>query len=99
MAIDGRRVRSRLGALLLVALLAVPLVASGHAHRDQRSAATCAVCIAAHHTPSVTTPPAGFAPPATPAVVVVLAAERPACGRPVSAALGRAPPVTAIRPV
>ena len=40
-------------ALLMIALLLVPLAASAHTHRDPRAAASCATCIAAHHAPAI----------------------------------------------
>src|SRR5438128_11044100 len=44
------------GALLMVALLTVPVDASAHTHRDLRAAGSCATCIAAHHSPAVVMP-------------------------------------------
>src|SRR5207244_4446708 len=44
------------GALLMVALLTVPVAASAHTHRDLRAAGSCATCIAAHHSPAVVMP-------------------------------------------
>src|SRR2546425_5042249 len=61
------------GALLMVALLTVPVAASAHAHRDLRAAGSCATCIAAHHSPAVVMPAV-----ATVAPVVVAAAPAPA---------------------
>ena len=36
----------------MAALLLVPVVASGHAHRDAAGSGSCATCIAAHHSPA-----------------------------------------------
>src|SRR5438046_4199184 len=44
------------GALLMVALLTVPVAASAHTHRDLRAAGSCATSIAAHHSPAVVMP-------------------------------------------
>src|SRR3989442_135270 len=44
------------GALLMVALLTVPVAASAHTHRDLRAAGACATCIAPHHSPGVALP-------------------------------------------
>ena len=49
----GRHRRRALGGLLLALLLLVPLAARAHTHRSGGASATCAICIAAHHTPSV----------------------------------------------
>jgi hypothetical protein len=54
--------RRALGALLLAFLLLVPLAARVHAHVGHRASSTCAVCLAAHHTPSVATPAPALAP-------------------------------------
>jgi len=54
--------RGPFGALLLVALLLVPLAARAHAHPGHRGSSTCAVCLAGHHTPSVVTPGTAVAP-------------------------------------
>jgi hypothetical protein len=48
------------GGLLMVALLLVPVVASGHAHRDLAGSRSCAACIAAHHTPALAPAPAAL---------------------------------------
>jgi hypothetical protein len=48
------------GGLLMAALLLVPVVASGHAHRDLTSSQSCAACIAAHHSPAIASAPAAF---------------------------------------
>ena len=46
-----------LGVLCLVALLLEPVVLGGHRHAGNQAASdTCALCIAAHHSPVVTTP-------------------------------------------
>src|SRR2546422_3994043 len=50
------------GALLMVALLTVPVAASAHTHRDLRAAGSCATCIAAHHSPAVVMPVGAAAP-------------------------------------
>lgn len=62
----------RAGALLIVALIFVPLVVSGHSHQagQRRATDACALCVATHHSPAVSSPPvpelapllAGFAP-------------------------------------
>jgi hypothetical protein len=54
--------RRPFSGLILVALLLVPLAVRSHAHPGHRVSATCAVCIAAHHTPSVATPAPALSP-------------------------------------
>jgi len=49
----GRHRRRALGVLLLAVLLLVPLAARAHTHSSGGASATCAICIAAHHTPSL----------------------------------------------
>ena len=87
------------GALLMVALLLVPVVASAHTHRDLRAAGSCATCIAAHHSPAVVMPAV-----ATAASMVVTVAppllSRVAPAHPYrSPRAGRAPPSPAPVPV
>jgi len=57
------------GALLMVAVLTVPVAASAHTHRDLRAAGSCATCIAAHHSPAVVMPAVATAAPVVIAVV------------------------------
>jgi len=49
----GRHRRRALGVLFLALLLLVPLAARAHTHSSGGASATCAICIAAHHTPSI----------------------------------------------
>jgi hypothetical protein len=87
-----RGIRQRAGALLLVALLVVPLVASAHTHGALAASRTCATCVTAHHSPAIVMPALGpiaaFAP--------VLAATPPPAIAPASPLrsprVGRAPP-------
>src|SRR5581483_6917036 len=52
-----RRRGARLaGALSLIALLLVPAALATHVHADPLAARSCAVCVAAHHSPAVTSP-------------------------------------------
>ncbi len=64
------------GALLMVALLTVPVAASAHTHRDLRAAGSCATCIAAHHSPGVVMPVVAAAA----SVVVTVAPPLPSRG-------------------
>ena len=80
------------GALLMVGLLIVPIVASAHTHRDLAAPRSCAACVAAHHSPAV-------AMPAIAATAVILAAAAPSQPSQLAPALphrspraGRAPP-------
>src|SRR2546428_10856744 len=66
------------GALLMVALLTVPVAASAHTHRDLRAAGSCATCIAAYHSPAVVVPPVAGAAP----VVVTVPPPLPARAAP-----------------
>jgi len=88
----GRAVRLA-SALLMVALLLVPVLASAHSHRDPQAARSCATCIAAHHAPAIVAS-------AIVAGTAVLAAAAPSLRRqrvPArphrSARAGRAPPL------
>jgi hypothetical protein len=51
-----RRVVGLASALLMVALLVVPIAASAHTHRDPGAARNCATCVAAHHSPAIVMP-------------------------------------------
>src|SRR5213595_942064 len=51
-----QRVVRLTGALLMVALLIVPVAASAHTHRGLRATGSCATCVAAHHSPAVVMP-------------------------------------------
>jgi hypothetical protein len=83
------------GAVLLVVLLVVPLVARAHTHRDLQAARSCATCIAAHHSPAVVMAPGAAAAPLAPAI----APPRPSGVGPAplhrSPRAGRAPPIPA----
>lgn len=77
------------GGLLMAALLLVPVVASGHAHRDLTASRSCATCIAAHHSPA-TAPTltvlaaavfGALALPTTARVVLVSPQRTPRAGR------------------
>ena len=87
-----QRVVRLTGALLMVALLIVPVAASAHTHRDLRAAGSCATCIAAHHSPAAVMP----AVSAAASIVVTVAPPLPfraAPARPYrSPRAGRAPP-------
>jgi len=87
------------GALLMVALLTVPVAASAHTHRDLRAAGSCATCIAAQHSPAVVRPVVAAAAP----VVVTVAPPLPSRVAPAhpyrSPRAGRAPPSPAPVPV
>jgi hypothetical protein len=80
------------GGLLMAALLLVPVVASGHAHRDLAGSRSCATCIAAHHSPATAPSLAALASAvfgalalALPARVVLVSPQR-------TPRAGRAPP-------
>src|SRR5262249_12714746 len=60
-----RGMRQRAGALLLVVLLLVPVAASAHRHGGLDTRRSCAMCVAAHHSPAIVAPATGApAPPA-----------------------------------
>jgi hypothetical protein len=85
--------RRRVGALVFVALLLVPLAFSGHLHANDVAAASgCATCLVVHHLPAVSAPIVAHVAPLL--VALRLHAVDPAAlpndARPV--ALGRAPP-------
>src|SRR2546425_13184550 len=87
------------GALLMVALLTVPVAASAHTHRGLRAAGACPSCIAAHHSPAVVMP----AGAARASVAVTVAAPLPLRVAPAppyrAPRAGRAPPSPASVPV
>jgi hypothetical protein len=89
---DGRRASRTLGALVLAVLLLVPLAFGGHSHANHRPSATCATCVAAHHTPSVAAPTLGVAPSPGPEVVVAAAAPVVSSRHHRLPFAGRAPP-------
>src|SRR5882762_7841413 len=80
------------GALLMVALLVVPIVASAHTHRDLRAARSCATCVAAHHSPAVVTPADAVAAPIVPAIASPLPSRIAPAYSHRSPRAGRAPP-------
>ncbi len=88
-----RRRGARLaGALSLIALLLVPAALATHVHADPLAARSCAVCVAAHHSPAVTSPGPAVARglflapvPGTPRARLAARLER-------TAHAGRAPP-------
>jgi len=77
----------------MIALLLVPLAASGHAHRDGSSSRSCATCIAAHHSPAAVS----VALPLASATCDTFASPLPVSGVPPqphrSPRAGRAPPL------
>jgi len=92
----GRHRGRALGALFLALLLLVPLAARAHTHRSGSASATCAICIAAHHTPSVVS--------SGPAPISIVAEASARLGAPAgvvvpqhrSPHVGRAPPELAL---
>jgi ABC-type Mn2+/Zn2+ transport system permease subunit len=91
-----RRAAVRLtGALLLVAMLLVPLAASAHTHRDLQAARSCATCVAAHHSPAIVMPAAAGGPPIAPAITAALPSRVDPAPQHRSPRAGRAPPSSA----
>src|SRR5262245_39931765 len=88
-----RRVRLRYaGALLLIALLLAPIVASAHGHTPHPSAQPCATCLATHHTPLLRALPVATVG-AAPLVLEVQPVAEPRPLAPVRRSpTGRAPP-------
>ena len=90
-----QRAACLVSALVMVALLIVPVVASGHTHRDLDAARTCATCVAAHHSPAIVMPAVG----ATASTLTAAAPCAPPRAVPVhphrSPRAGRAPPSSA----
>ena len=80
------------GPIVLIALLLVPVVVSGH-HHAGRTQGPCAACVATHHTPAVGAP-AVIAPETAPLVVGF---DAPSPAVPTASegrrATGRGPPV------
>jgi len=87
-----QRVVRLTGALLMVALLIVPVAASAHTHRGLRATGSCATCVAAHHSPAVVMP----AIAATGSIAITVAPPLPSRVAPAhpyrSPRAGRAPP-------
>jgi hypothetical protein len=80
------------GALVMIALLVVPVVASGHTHRGLDAARSCATCVAAHHSPAIAVP-AICAPASVLAAPALSLPSRVARAHPHrSPRAGRAPP-------
>src|SRR5437867_6617123 len=94
-----QRVVRLTGALLMVALLIVPVAASAHTHRGLRATGSCATCIAAYHSPAVVMPVVAAAA----SIVVAVAPPLPSRVAPAhpqrSPRAGRAPPSPAPVPV
>jgi hypothetical protein len=94
-----RRTIRGAGALLMVALLGVLVVARAHTHRDLRSTQSCATCIATQHLPvaavaavgTVAASVAAVTLPGTPSVVPAQLDRTPHAGR----APPSSPPVSA----
>ncbi len=90
-----QRATRLVGALLMLALLIVPVVASAHTHRDLAAARSCATCVAAHHSPAIATSAIG----ATAAVLAAVVPAPPSRVAPAhphrSPRAGRAPPSSA----
>ena len=92
----GRHRKRALGVLLMALLLLVPLAARAHTHSKGGASPSCAICIAAHHTPSVVGP--------CPAPISSLAEASVRLGAPLgvivpqhrSPQTGRAPPELAL---
>jgi len=80
-------------ALLLAALLLVPLIERGHSHTSRDLARPCAACVAAHHSPAATAPVVAVAAPVAQALIAVFASEGAPLRRAHSPQSGRAPPL------
>jgi len=84
---------SRLGAIVLAALLLVPLVLRGHHHSNHDAAARpCAACVVAQHTAAVHAPAHGPDVPAFRAFSFPRTTLRIVARLGTSPAHGRAPP-------
>ncbi len=57
--------RHATGTVLLLVLLVVPLILSGHTHPfgHPTAADACAMCVAVHHAPALTAPPILYVAP------------------------------------
>jgi hypothetical protein len=92
-----QQIRRPLSALLLVALLLVPLALGGHRHANEVAGANgCATCVVAHHLPAVSGPLVAHVAPLLVALRLLGTdtAALPSDAQPV--ALGRAPPSSSI---
>ncbi len=90
-----QRVVTSVRSVVLVALLLVPLVSSGHHHgADARSAGSCALCVVTHHAPAVV---AALPTAPAPTALQLAAPLQPVAAPPhrvPSSVAGRAPPIT-----
>jgi hypothetical protein len=90
-----RRAARVASALLMVALLVVPVVASAHTHRDPGAARSCATCVAAHHSPAIVVPVIQAAAPVRATVAPALPSRVAPAHSHRSPRAGRAPPALA----
>jgi hypothetical protein len=89
-----RRRGARLAsALSLIALLLVPVALASHVHADPLAGRSCAVCIAAHHSPAVTHAAPAVAAARVPAPVPGTPPTCPPARLERAAHAGRAPPL------
>jgi hypothetical protein len=95
MAATCDNVRRRIGQLLLLALLVVPLRLSAHVHVDRAiPSSACSICTIASHWVTEHAPPPATVEPRLLSVRVVSAGPRRIVTRPAPVRLGRAPPPT-----
>jgi len=87
-----RRARGLLH-LVFVVLLLVPLFFHGHRHASDASPASCAICVAAHHTPAVQAPPIAAPVPLACALELTATEGVFTSARVERAHAGRAPPL------
>jgi len=97
MAASRDRFRRRIGQLLLLALLIVPLRLSAHVHADRATpSSTCSICTVASHWVMEAVPLRATLQPTLQRIPVVGPSLRPIASRPAPVRLGRAPPPSAL---
>jgi hypothetical protein len=93
MAASRVRFRRRIGQLLLLALLVVPLRLSAHVHADRpTSSSTCPICTIATHWAAVAPPLRAAMAPLLSGVRVIRPSPDPVAHRTAPVRQGRAPP-------
>jgi hypothetical protein len=79
--------------VVLVALLLVPTLLHGHRHPASDTPASCALCVATHHTPAVQAAPLAAPAPVARAVALTFVPDLPSTPGARRPHTGRGPPL------